>query len=155
MIIDTFENSKYYGLGDTGKTIFDFLTSLDKEAEEKRYEIDGDNIFAMVMSYDTRTIDEAAFEAHEKYIDVQAVLDGAEGFQILDKSELEISVPYDEEKEVEFYKPATGTTQLDLYPGSFVLLFPHDAHMPTLIVGSESQYIKKVVVKVKKELLMG
>lgn len=153
MIIDSLENSHLYGFGDTGKLVFDFLKSLNEDSEEKKYVLKGDDIYAQVMSYETRTSESARFEAHEKYVDVQAVLIGAEGFEILSKDDLEISDPYDKTTDVEFYSNKKGDTTLDLFPGSFVLLFPHDGHMPTLIVGDKSQLIKKVVVKIKKELL--
>tara|TARA_R110000868_G_scaffold1211_7_gene9437 strand:- start:8077 stop:8544 length:468 start_codon:yes stop_codon:yes gene_type:complete len=153
MIIDSLENSKLYGFGKTGKVIFDFLKSLNANAEEKKYELQGSDIFATVMSYETRTSEQAQYESHKKYVDVQAVLDGAEGFKIVSSDVLKVKTAYDETTDVMFYSPEPETTYLDLYPGSFVLLYPHDAHMPTLIVGDKSQHIKKVVVKVKKELL--
>ncbi len=153
MIIDSLENSHLYGFGETGKVIFEFLKSLKADAEEKKYVLLGTDIFASVMSYETRTSELAQYESHKKYVDVQAVLVGAEGFKIVSSDALKVSTAYDDSTDVMFYSPEPETTYLDLYPGSFVLLFPHDAHMPTLIVGDKSQRIKKVVVKVKKELL--
>ena len=40
-----------------------------------------------------------------------------------------------------------------MYPGTFVMFYPHDAHMPGLVFGDKPELIKKVVVKIKKELL--
>jgi YhcH/YjgK/YiaL family protein len=43
-----------------------------------RYEIDGDNIFAMVQSATTVEAKSKNFEAHQQYVDVQMVLQGCE-----------------------------------------------------------------------------
>ncbi|MBU1928128.1 YhcH/YjgK/YiaL family protein [bacterium] len=38
-------------------------------------------------------------------------------------------------------------------PETFVMLYPHDAHMAGLMIDVKPEFIKKVVVKIKKELL--
>jgi beta-galactosidase beta subunit len=38
-------------------------------------------------------------------------------------------------------------------PGIFIAFFPHDAHMPGVSVGDSPAFVKKVVVKIKAELL--
>ena len=43
---------------------------------EKQYALRGDDVYAMVTSYHTKAPEEAAFEAHRKYIDIQAVVAG-------------------------------------------------------------------------------
>ncbi|HAZ11144.1 MAG TPA: hypothetical protein DCY86_00010 [Bdellovibrionales bacterium] len=43
--------------------------------------------------------------------------------------------------------------RVDLFPGNFVALFPHDAHMPSLMIRQAPVFTKKVVVKVGMHLL--
>jgi len=51
----------------------DFLKSEDATAlVDGKVEIDGDRVYAMVLSYDSRVEDDGpTFEAHRKYIDIQ------------------------------------------------------------------------------------
>ena len=78
MIIDKFENLPLY---------FSCLPGLDKAAEflageniaDGHYEIDGEKIFANVSSYEPKEFNgDMRFEAHKKYADLQAVLEGEE-----------------------------------------------------------------------------
>src|SRR3990167_3129683 len=149
MIVDRIQNGKAYSLGKAWQLAFEFLVSLKPDAEEKKYRVQGDDIFAMVMSYETRPPDTAALETHRKYLDIQTVITGGEGIAWFPKDELIIKQPYDESKDVEFYHhPNSRFARVSVFPGIFVALFPHDAHMPSLMLGNTPECIKKVVVKV-------
>ncbi|MFA5501656.1 MAG: YhcH/YjgK/YiaL family protein [Sulfurovaceae bacterium] len=154
MIIDKIENFGLYPLGSAWNLIFEFLGTLTPETEDKKYTIDGDDIFAIVMSYHTSTPETAVFESHKNYIDIQTVITGSEGFECAFADKLSVTTPYDASKDAAFYERNThGQTRVDVYPRTFVMLYPHDAHIAGLMVGSESELVKKVVVKVKVELL--
>ncbi|MFA7382307.1 MAG: YhcH/YjgK/YiaL family protein [Desulfurivibrionaceae bacterium] len=154
MIIDRLHNHKCYPFGKPWQLAFDFLLSLPADAEEKKYHLLGDDLFAIVMSYETRTPETSELEAHRKYLDIQAVLTGEEVIGWGQVDALEIGIPYDVAKDVELYKhPAQGLLRVDLLPGNFVALFPHDAHMPSLMTQQTPIYTKKVVVKVGMHLL--
>lgn len=154
MIIDQLENWPLYPFDSAWKTAFDFLTSLTPDAEEKTYAIQGDEIFAIVMSYQTQPPETAILESHQKYIDIQAVLVGAERFECASREGLEIETPYNANKDVVFYQPtSTRSVKVDLFPGTFIMLYPQDAHMPTLMVNDQPELIKKVVIKIKLALL--
>ncbi len=154
MIIDKFENWEQYNSGSGWRRAFEFLQSLTADSEERRYDIQGDEIYAQVMSYETRTPETAVLETHRKYVDIQAVLAGGERFECFARDGLIVDQAYDETKDAEFYKRISpGPTRVDLLPGSFVTFFPHDAHMPGLIIGQESEMVKKVVIKIRVELL--
>ncbi|MHC4320827.1 MAG: YhcH/YjgK/YiaL family protein [Planctomycetota bacterium] len=67
---------------------------------------------------------------------------------------LTVDTPYNQEKDVEFYvKTDSRKTISHLMPGIFIAFFPHDAHMPGVSVGDSPAFVKKVVVKIKAELL--
>ena len=80
---------------------------------------------------------------------------GAEGFECAFCYDLIIDTPYNKSADIAFFKRSVlGQTRVDVSPGTFVMLYPHDAHMSGLMIGNEEKVIKKVVVKIKKELIM-
>jgi biofilm protein TabA len=154
MIIDRLENWEHYHFGSDWKRAFEFLVSLSPDSDERKYDIQGDDIYAQVMSYNTKTPEMAILETHRKYVDIQAVLIGGERIEWLSRDGLVVDTAYDESIDAEFYKPIfPGTAHVDIFPGTFVMLFPQDAHMPSLLLDKRSELIKKVVVKIKVELL--
>ncbi|MBU4412133.1 MAG: YhcH/YjgK/YiaL family protein, partial [Proteobacteria bacterium] len=76
MIVDRLDNYKYYPLGKAWQLAFDFLRSLPPDAEEKKYHLQGDDLFAIVISYEPQTQETSELEAHWKYLDIQALLTG-------------------------------------------------------------------------------
>lgn len=155
MIIDRLKNWKYYHFGSAWTKAFEFLNTLSADAEERKYTIEGDDIFAIVMSYDTCAPETSLYESHQKYVDLQTVLIGAEGFECSFTDTLSVHTPYDDATDVQWYKRITpGQTRVDVCPETFVMLYPHDAHMAALMTDAKSEHIKKVVVKIKAELLL-
>jgi len=128
---------------------FAFLKNSDlAKLELKKYVIDGDNLFATVSEYITKNDEEASFEAHHKYIDIQYVITGAENMGIAPVSlKQEILVPYDETNDIEFLTVAKENI-IKATADNFVIFFPSDAHKPCLKVGENSQ-VRKIVLKVK------
>lgn len=146
MILDSLDHSSQYErLNSRLAKAFRFLrdTAL-AELTPGRYEIDGAKVFALVSDYETKSIEASRWEAHRRHIDVQLVATGQErvGVAPLDTLTLE---PYDDEKDILF---ASGEGEfVTLVPGRFVVLFPHDAHMPGVMSG-DSVPVRKIVVKV-------
>ncbi len=154
MIVDRLQNWDGYPLGEVWQQAMEFLLSLEPDAEEKEYPLDGERVFARIMSYPTIPADSARFEAHRKYADIQTVLSGEELLEWSPISGLEITSPYDPSKDVEFYsRLQPGPTRVKLSPGFFALLFPQDAHAPQLQCGKEAVIAKKVVIKIDTDLL--
>jgi biofilm protein TabA len=119
------------------------------EMADGRYEIDGDKVYALVQSYQTLVIDEnAKYEAHRKYIDVQFIATGVEimGWAPLEK--MQVNKEYNPEKDVVLGTcPPALTTLTRVDVGQAAIFFPQDAHAPKLACG-EPAPIKKIVVKV-------
>ncbi|MDG4476006.1 YhcH/YjgK/YiaL family protein [Thiovibrio frasassiensis] len=156
MIVDRLANYNSYPFGNPWQLAFDFLLSLKPDAEEKKYPLQGDDLFAIVMRYETCSPETAEIEAHRKYLDIQMVITGDEGIGWSPADALEIAVPYDASLDAELYKhPRQGLLRVDLFPGDFMALFPHDAHMPSLMTGEAPVFTKKVVVKIGMHLLSG
>ena len=80
-----------------------------------------------------------------KYIDIQVLVEGVEKFGHALLKQQQVSKPYDELKDIAFFKgePEFGV----LEPGNFFILFPHDLHMPG-VKAEHSAQVKKIVIKV-------
>lgn len=156
MIVDHIQNWKQYSLGEAWETAFGFLETLSADSEEKEYPIDGDEIFARVMSYETEaeTVPGKILEAHQRYADVQMALIDSERIGVYPTHSLTSKGRYAADRDVEFFEyKDPAKLQLSMYPGTFALLLPQDAHMPGLFTETEGATVKKVVVKVLLERL--
>ena len=147
MIFDTLKNvDNYKGLG----RVYDalkFLSETDfSKIELGRYELDGDNIFYMVQSYDTDP-DKTISEAHKKYIDIQYMVEGEEIIGVADISEDKELTEAKEENDVWFYD--CKTEPLTLSAGKYMVLYPNDLHCPGVATNRTALTCRKVVVKVK------
>ncbi len=152
MIIDRVEYYNCYPYGSAWNTAFVFLSTMTPGAEETKYEIQGDDIYAIVASYNTK--EPHKFEAHREYVDIQCMLEGQEVIESTALNGLTVDTPYDQQKDVAFYVKADSRKTIShLEPGIFIAFFTHDAHMPGVSVGDSSAFVKKVVVKIKAELL--
>ncbi len=114
--------------------------------DAQRVEIDGDQIFAMLICYESRSPREF-LEAHRQYYDIQYVHTGAEAIALTDLDGLEVQSPYDAQKDAALFEPKSDAPTFPLAAGSVALLFPEDAHTPGL-VWERPQRVEKIVVKV-------
>jgi uncharacterized protein, YhcH/YjgK/YiaL family len=128
---------------------FKFLKNNDlSKLEVKRYDIDGDNLFATVSEYMSKNEETANFEAHRKYIDIQYVISGKEIMNIAPITTVkEVLTPYDITKDIEFVT-VTKVVNYNASSSNFFIFFPGDAHRPGLKDGLNS-LVRKVVIKVK------
>jgi YhcH/YjgK/YiaL family protein len=146
MILDRIENGAlYHNVHKRFKSAFEYIGALDiRTIPVGRHEIDGANMYALVQEYNTKLKDEGKWEAHRRYIDLQYVVQGAEGIGYANLHHLQQG-EYDESKD---FLPLFGDgDQIILRSGYFVLLFPEDAHMPGLAVG-EPAFARKIVLKI-------
>jgi YhcH/YjgK/YiaL family protein len=130
---------------------FDFLKNSDlRNLELKRYDIDGDNVYATISEYITKDPGDARYEAHKKYIDIQYVASGKEKIGIAPLSgKGAVIQEYDPVKDVEFME-VTGVREYVANPGRFFIFFPDDIHRPGLKDG-DKETVRKVVVKIRIE----
>lgn len=107
-----------------------------------------EGVRASIQRYDSFRWNENRFETHERYFDVQYVIEGMELCGVCNRSELgDIAVPYNQENDITFYEEPKHFGTVFLNAGDFIVLGPEDAHKPRCAV-SESIPIKKVVIKV-------
>ncbi len=128
---------------------FNFLKNNDlSKLELKRFDIDGDNLYAMVSEYLSKNEEAAKFEAHKKYIDIQYVIVGKEVMNIAPITTVkEVLTPYDAAKDIEFIT-VDKIVNYKASPANFFIFFPSDAHRPGLKDGVNST-VRKLVVKLK------
>ena len=148
MIVDKLSNAHLYsGLGERIKKAFAYLKETDfSKMELGKYEIDGDNIFALVNEYSTKDQSEGKLEAHKKYIDVQFVAKGNELMGYAPLENQKVIDEYNGQNDIIFFSGEKSFTQVN--EGMFAIFFPTDVHLPGIKL-NEKTYVKKVVVKVK------
>lgn len=148
MIVDKIENALLYrALG--GRLAQGLELIQDPQIRKKQpgeYQIDGDKLYYIVQGYTTKDRAEARFESHREYIDIQAVIDGAESMGWAPADTLEVAEPYT--SDVCFYQDPPVYTELKLTQGMFAIFYPNDAHKPCYDY-QEKGLCLKVVVKVR------
>ena len=147
MIIDNVKNSALYtGLGTGIRTALEYLAKTDFSAMRPgRYNIEGDNVYALVQQYETKPRLTGVWEAHRRYIDVQYVMAGIETMGYAPLDNLTVTQSYSAEKDCMLL--AGKGSFVTAGAGTFVIFFPLDAHMPGL-ADTAPVSVLKVVVKV-------
>lgn len=150
MIVDNIKNlEKYDGLNIKANEILSFVKRVeDDNLEDGKYEILGDDLFAMVQTYETKPASECRFETHNKYIDVQYIREGKEVMDYKLRDKLVITEDLSETKDVIFYEETEDYTRTIIEAGSFALFLPHDGHKPGIECES-IETVKKIVFKIK------
>jgi biofilm protein TabA len=136
---------RYAGLHPRFAAAFAFLRQEGlTDLAPGRYDIDGNNLFALITNGPGRGWDAGRLESHRAYIDIQYVAGGVD--EMGWKSTPTCTQPqseFDTTKDVVLYDDtpdafvATGL-------GSFAIFFPEDAHTPLRSEGN----LHKVVVKI-------
>jgi YhcH/YjgK/YiaL family protein len=150
MIVDRLENAYLYA-GLSAKTKKGLEILKDEKLSTKkdgRYEVDSDDLYYIIQRYTTKPIEKGRLEAHRKYIDIQFAADGEELIGHCLVGQLDVEEPYDEAKDVVFYKVPEEINTIKLSEGMFCILFPQDGHMPCCQLDGPCKVLK-TVVKVK------
>jgi len=157
MIFEDLRNGKNCLKGAGWDLAIDFLSSLDVGAQDGKRQLRGDEVYAMVSNYQTRVQNaDTVAEAHRRYVDVQALLQGSELMLWHPLGSLQVKTPYSADKDCELFAlPAPGgpSAELIVRPGVFAVFFPGDIHTPCLAPGNVPGPVKKVVIKIRLELL--
>ncbi len=138
--------NRYKGLGSSLDRAIDYLTGGGIEIlMPGRNEVDGDRIFVNCFSYYTKPASEAAFEAHDRYLDIHLVLSGRERIGIAARDRMK------ETKRDEINDGITLEGEAEQFirmePGDVLIAFPEDAHQ-VKVEADGSCEVKKAVVKV-------
>lgn len=127
------------------KSALDWLRSMPSNIPLGEYELRGREQYVSVQEYDTLLATEARFESHERYVDLQYTIAGAEAIDWLPRSELVADGPF--ANDVQFWHPPSGQlTRLVQSAGRFAIFYPEDAHRPKVAVPGFPS-VRKLVIK--------
>lgn len=150
MIADRIENLDTYPLlAPYAGEVQAFIARVKNEAlPEGKYELCGEQLFALVQAYETKPLEGARMESHRIYGDIQYVESGVEAIYYDCVQDLMICEDRTPENDIVFYeaRPNKGCTVLSA--GMFAFYGPQDAHMPCITCDGQSA-VKKIVFKVK------
>jgi YhcH/YjgK/YiaL family protein len=149
MIIDKLQNASLYtSINPRIAQAFEYLkaTDLGKLAVGK-HSIDGDNVFALVQEYETKSEVDLQMESHFEHIDVQYIISGSELMGLATKNAHK-PITVDQENDYALYEEEYSFMLFE--KGMFGIFFPDDLHLPC-IHAEEPVKVKKVVVKIKIE----
>lgn len=153
MIYDGMSALKLYrGLYKGLDVVIDWLAGHDlSQMDFGKYEIMGKRCYAMIQDAKTRTYENARYEVHHRYMDLQIDIDGVEYFKTTPGS-VEPMEPFDEAKDKGYCKLAMGNhDELEgtLANHRFVIFIVGEPHMPNLVTpGKEVGSIKKACIKI-------
>lgn len=149
MVFQNLKNHDKYDLSNERfQAAFQFLKREDLgQLEDGNYPIWGEEVFAMVQSFETALEKDRRFEAHDIYFDIQNLLEGEERIDVLARSSCEIT-ENPEGKDICFLEPKGEFSQMLLQAGDYLILSPEEAHRPAVAVHNPMS-CRKVVVKVK------
>lgn len=147
MIIDTLANSALYTALHPGiaKALAFLATPQVTSLAPGRYDIAGEDIFAIVDKCQGRGREASPLEVHRRYIDVQYVVSGDEWMgwaPLVDCSIDENGFSSDQDFGLCMERPHSWVQVL---PGYFTIFYPSDAHAPLAGAGD----VHKIVVKVR------
>ena len=129
---------------------FAYLKNTDLEAlAPGRYNIDEGNVYAIVSEGPAKAVEEAKWESHRNFIDIQHVIRGKEKMGIAPLSKAKVTEPYNDAKDIAFHSvPDKAGKYYIAEPGTFLIFFTGDAHRPAIRVEG-SDVVKKVVIKIR------
>lgn len=148
MIYDNINNlNKYIGVIPHLEEALSFIKDNNlNDLPFERIDI-SENVYLVKQKYIGKDIKDAGVESHKKYIDIQIILKGKELMKYrLYNDNLNISVEYDDSKDIMFYDEVL-TNQVEVSKNEFVVFFKEDIHQPGIKVSDEE--INKIVVKIK------
>ena len=148
MLYDSLKHIEFYkGTHPGVYRALEILRDTDfSQLEDKRYEVDGDNLFFFLQSYETKP-DNDTPEAHRKYIDIQFLVSGREKMGVAPLEDMSEEVEARPDGDIWFYRGPMD--YITLTAGDrFAVLWPGDAHAPSIAVDSPAP-CRKCVVKVK------
>ena len=149
MIYDLLKNVSSVGVvRDSLAKALQWADVFDVNQPDGRYEIDGEAMYAIVVTYDSKPVSKLFFESHEKYIDVQIVLDGQEYLDVALDEALTVRAAYDPEDDASLWDYDGAFSSLVMKPGRFAILWPSDVHRPARKLDKVAP-VRKLVVKVR------
>ncbi len=133
---------QYLGIGPYLDAALRRLSEGLEGLEPGHYPMDGKNVWLNCFEYETIPEEESFYEAHELYGDIHIMLKGSEKVCISHPDDLTVFEQIPENDFAAYRGEATHT--LILSPGTFLVVFPGDAHKIKMQVNGPEQVCKAV-----------
>lgn len=149
MILDRLDRAgQYAGTHPLFAAAFKFLAKAGlAELPDGRHETGAPGVFALVSRTSGRGREASPIEAHDRYIDIQLITDGADAMGWRDRATCrQVRTAYNAEKDIAFYDDAP-LAWFDVPSGYFAIFFPEDGHAPLAGAGPVHKVVIKVPVK--------
>ncbi len=148
MILTSLDNADIYGaIHPRLARGIEYLKSGDwRGLAVGTYVLEADGLTASIQHYDTLAPEVGRWEAHRVYTDIQYVVSGVERIGSGMIEDFTPLTDYDPVQDVSFFA-GTGNFY-EVRAGMLAILFPHDVHMPRLLVGQPA-LVDKIVLKVR------
>ncbi|TWU00065.1 Toxin-antitoxin biofilm protein TabA [Botrimarina colliarenosi] len=153
MILTTLDDlARYACLGPNFAKAIEWARGADWAAlTPGKHPIDGERLFLICETMTPRPLGpETVWEAHDRYADIQCLLEGAERMGWTPRTDdLPVRTPYDAATDKVFYDPEKIRGEwFDFRPGQVMFFFPEDAHAPCVAPESPAP-VKRAVFKVR------
>jgi biofilm protein TabA len=128
------------------KNAFEFLQHVERNGiPEGHFELEGNDLFALVSSLEGNKEGKSPLEIHKHYIDIQYIISGVDHIGWRESETCEKNLKPYEEKDDKALFTDTPSTFVDVHSGQCAIFFQSDAHAPMNGPG----WVKKVIVKVR------
>ncbi|PTN07376.1 YhcH/YjgK/YiaL family protein [Mangrovibacterium marinum] len=137
---------QYHASPERWKAVFAFMKKDLSSLEVGKYPIIEGELTAIVSEYNTKEPEDARWEAHRRFIDLQYLISGEEQMGVMPLADAKNAGAYNAEKDLIFY----GDNDGPLYratSANYFLFFPGDLHRPGVKSG-EAAPVKKLVLKI-------
>ncbi len=153
MIYDVIKNAKAYaGVGEGIQQVIEAAAAYTPENYTTgQVKLNGDDAYMNLAAYQTHAFQDGLFEAHRQYLDVMVIVEGTETVYVKHTPSLtNITMEYDPKGDALLAKEdhIEDMSAILLYPGTFLVLFPDDAHAPGCVY-QEASSVKKIIGKVR------
>lgn len=149
MIYDNIASlKKYKGINKNFDCVIDYIerNGLDELKTGKNL-LDGDKVYASVMTCSLLEEQSETYEVHRKYADLHIDIEGQEYICLSECQRNLVTNSYVENDDYELQK-GEWTIKCKLNPDYFLLCLPGEAHAPILGKKCANDVVKKVVIKI-------
>jgi biofilm protein TabA len=114
------------------------------KGETLRVEL-AEGVFALEQAYTSKARAEGRFEAHERHVDLQAIVAGYETMEVTTDEGLTVTENALADRDVQFFADTSEASVWKMRAGEIAVFFPADVHMPSLQTTSPTVVFKTVV----------
>ena len=150
MVFDILDHAEqYYCFGRLYQKAFEWLKNTDiMSLPLGRYEIEGNDLFALVQEYETRTIDNCEMETHMDFIDIHYIAQGCEYIGYADVTKMLPATHIGREIWDTVLYEKEYNNKLFMEKGDICICFLNDDHMPRMIPLNKN-VVRKVIIKLR------